>query len=46
MNIIAKLDKPYSQEEYINFVIQYNRKLGCVIDFRENDIVALEKTDC
>lgn len=45
MNIIAKLEKPYSQEEYINFVIQYNRKLGCVIDFRENDIVALKKTD-
>ena len=45
MNIIAKLEKPYSQEEYINFVIQYNRKLGCVIDFRENDIVALKETD-
>lgn len=45
MNVIAKLEKPYSQEEYINFVIQYNRKLGCVIDFRENDIVALKETD-
>lgn len=45
MNVIAKLEKPYSQEEYINFVIQYNRKLGCVIDFRESDIVALKKTD-
>ena len=45
MNIIAKLEKPYSQEEYINFVIQYNRKLGCVIDLRENDIVALKETD-
>ena len=45
MNVIAKLRKPYSQEEYINFVIQYNRKLGCVIDFRENDIVALKETD-
>ena len=45
MNVIAKLEKPYSQEEYINFVIQYNRKLGCVIDFRENVIVALKETD-
>lgn len=45
MNVIAKLEKPYSQEEYINFVIQYNRKLGCVIDFRESGIVALKKTD-
>lgn len=45
MNVIAKLEKPYSQEEYINFVIQYNRKLGCVIDFRENNIVALKETD-
>lgn len=45
MNVIAKLEKPYSQEEYTNFVIQYNRKLGCVIDFRENDIVALKETD-
>lgn len=45
MNVIAKLEKPYSQEEYINFVIQYNRKLGCVIDFRKSDIVALKKTD-
>lgn len=45
MNVIAKLEKPYSQEEYINFVVQYNRKLGCVIDFRENDIVALKETD-
>lgn len=45
MNVIAKLEKPYSQEEYINFIIQYNRKLGCVIDFRENDIVALKETD-
>lgn len=45
MNVIAKLEKPYSQEEYINFIIQYNRKLGCVIDFRETDIVALKETD-
>lgn len=45
MNVIAKLEKPYSQEEYINFIIQYNRKLGCVIEFRENDIVALKETD-
>lgn len=45
MNVIAKLEKPYSQEEYINFVIQYNRKLGCVIEFKDGKVIALEKTD-
>nr|DAU25140.1 MAG TPA: 33 kDa chaperonin [Caudoviricetes sp.] len=45
MNVIAKLNEPYSQEEYINFVIQYNRKLGCVIDFGEDGLVALKETD-
>lgn len=45
MNIKAILEQGYSQEEYINFIIEYNRKMGCVIEFKDGKVIALEKTD-
>lgn len=45
MNIKAILKQGYSQEEYINFITEYNRKLGCVIEFKDGNVIALEKTE-
>lgn len=45
MNIKAILEQGYSQKEYINFITEYNRKQGCIIEFKDNKVVALEKTD-
>lgn len=44
MNIKAILKQGYSQEEYINFITEYNRKQGCVIEFKDSKVIALEKT--
>ena len=44
MNIKAILKQGYSQEEYINFITEYNRKQGCVIEFKDDKVIALEKT--
>jgi hypothetical protein len=45
MNIKAILEQGYSQKEYINFITEYNRKQGCIIEFKDDKVVALEKTD-
>lgn len=45
MNIKAILEQGYSQKEYIDFITEYNRKLGCVIEFKDGNVIALEKTD-
>lgn len=45
MNIKATLEQGYSQKEYIDFIIEYNRRLGCVIEFKDGKVIALEKTD-
>lgn len=45
MNIKAILRQGYSQKEYITFITEYNRKQGCVIEFKDDEVVALEKTD-
>lgn len=44
MNIKATLEQGYSQEEYIDFITKYNRRLGCVIEFKNGKVIALEKT--
>lgn len=45
MNIKATLEQGYSQEEYINFITKYNRRLGYVIEFKDGKVIALDKTD-
>lgn len=44
MEIKAELNKPYTENEKINFIIQYNHRLGCVIEETENSLQAWEYT--
>lgn len=45
MNIKATLEQGYSKKEYIDFITEYNRRLGCVIEFKDGKVIALEKTE-
>lgn len=44
MEIKAELNKPYTENEKINFIIQYNHRLGCIIKETENSLQAWEYT--
>lgn len=41
MNIIAKLNKPYTEEEKLNFIVKYNHNQGFMINETEDGIEAL-----
>lgn len=44
MEIKATLNKPYTEEERINFIVEQNHKLGYTIEEQADKIVALGKT--
>ena len=41
MEIKAKLNKPYTEQEKINFIVEQNHKLGYMIEEQEDKLVAL-----
>lgn len=45
MEIKATLQKPYSENERINFIVQYNHDLGYVIEETETELQALGYTE-
>lgn len=45
MEIIAELNKPYTESERLSFIVEQNHKLGYTIEEQEDKIVALGKTD-
>ena len=45
MEIKATLQKPYTEEERIDFVVQYNHNLGYVIEETEEELQALGYTE-
>lgn len=45
MHIIATLKQPYTEEERIEFVVEYNHNLGYTIDENEEYLQALGYTD-
>ena len=45
MEIKAKLNKPYTEEEKINFIAENNHKLGYIIEENPNALLALGKTE-
>jgi hypothetical protein len=44
MEIKAKINKPYTDKEYANFVYKYNHELGYLIEETETELQALGKT--
>ena len=45
MEIKAQLNKPYTEEEKINFIVEQNHKLGYIIEEQEDKLVALGYTE-
>ena len=45
MEIKAELLKPYTDEQRIKFIVEYNHKKGYVIEEREGSLVALGETE-
>ena len=45
MNIIATLNQPYTEEERMDFIIQYNHEMGYLIDENEEYLQALGYTE-
>lgn len=45
MEIKAQLNKPYTEQEKINFIVQQNHKMGYVIEEQKDKLVALGYTD-
>ena len=45
MEIKAELNKPYTEQEKINFVVEQNHRLGYIIDEQEDKLVALGYTE-
>ena len=45
MNIIATLKQPYTEEERIDFIVEYNHNQGYLIDENEEYLQALGYTD-
>ena len=44
MEIKATLNKPYTEKERINFIVEQNHKLGYTIEEQADKIIALGKT--
>ena len=45
MEIKASLNKPYTEEEKIEFIVEYNHKQGLVIEETEEALLALDYTN-
>ena len=45
MEVKAFINKPYTKEQRIDFIIQYNRNLGYQIEERQDKLVALGYTE-
>ena len=45
MEIRAQLDKPYTEEERMNFIVEYNHNLGYVIEETEDALLAMGYTE-
>ena len=45
MEVKATLGKPYTEDERVSFIMEYNRNLGYIVEDREDCIVALWYTD-
>ena len=45
MEIKAKLIKPYTDEQRIRFIVEYNHKQGCTIELTDTSIIAWEQTE-
>lgn len=45
MEVKAQLNKPYTEQEKINFIVEQNHKLGYAIEEQEDKLVALGYTD-
>lgn len=45
MEIKAELNKPYTEAEKLNFIVEQNHKLGYAIEEQEDKLVALGYTD-
>ena len=41
--IIATLKKPYTTQERIEFILEYNRKQGCLIEILEDETMQASK---
>ncbi len=39
------LEKPYTEQDYADFIVEYNHKLGLKIESAENAVYALEKNE-
>lgn len=45
MEIKAQLNKPYTEKQRMNFIIQQNHKLNYIIEEQEDKLIALGYTD-
>ena len=45
MEIIAQLQKPYTEEEKIEFIVEQNHKQGFIIEETETELLALGYTE-
>ena len=45
MEIKAQLNKPYTEEQRLDFIVEYNHKQGLVIEEVEEALLALDFTD-
>ena len=45
MEIKAELIKPYTDEQRIRFIVEYNHKQGCMIELTETSIIAWKQTE-
>ena len=41
--IVATLEKPYTTKERIEFILEYNRKQGCLIEILEDETMQASK---
>lgn len=45
MKVVAELNKPYTDSERVDFIVEYNHNLGCEIEETETGLVAKGYTD-
>lgn len=45
MEIKSELKKPYTDEQRIRFIVEYNHKQGCMIELTETSIIAWKQTE-
>ena len=45
MKVVAELNKPYTDSERVDFIVEYNHNLGCEIEETETGLVAKGYTE-